>query len=263
MPDFSERSGRGENDGDGDENDLPAPEPLTATAASEESQDEENATTPIASTAPSPSQHAQSDRSRVGQRRKASISRDNDREPMDQSSAHDTTDAFAPASNSFASASSQEDSSAMVVDTHSYAAELKRDRSNHRLQQLRMPHEVNGFSTANNRHHQELLAQQWMANTSPSSYIPHGYDLDNLHAQTNISLQHFRMADGGLMPGDLQELSMSSGLPILDSMQFDEYPPHSRPHPVRALSTPHHMMLDHNIHGGPGLGVVQPSFYAG
>ena len=147
----------------------------------------------------------------------------------------------------------------MVVDAHPFGAGLKRDRSSHRLQQLRMPQEVGAFSS---RQHQDLLSQQWLPNDSPTSYIQPGYGMETMHAQAHISPHHYRMSDAGMMQGDLQELGMASGLPMVEGIQFDDFPSHPRPQPIRTMSTPHPMMLDHNMHGGHGLGLVQQPFYA-
>ncbi len=217
----------------------------------------------MASAVPSLSQPAHDSISQIGQFQQDLASYDSERNVVARSSAPSSTNTFPSASNSFSNDSPEQDCSAMLGNTHPFPAESKRDRSDHRLQQLRMPHQVHDFQKSRTCQHQDLLAQQWMPIESPTTYVPPGYALEDMHPQTQISSQHYRTSDASLMHGNLQEIAMNSGLPVLSCMQFEEYQPRSRPLPARALSTPHPMMLDHGMLGAHGLDAMQPTFYIG
>lgn len=214
-----------------------------------------NGTTPVASTVPSPGQPAQDDISQLDQYQENTTSHDSERDIAEQLSGHHATSTLPSASNSFSNDSTAQECSPVVMDPNPFAAQLKRDRLGHRLQQLRVPHHGNGFHNSSHRQHQDLLAQQWIPSESPTSYVPPGYALENLHNQAQISPQHYRMPEEGLMHGDLHDIAM------LDGLQFNGFAPQPRPLPARTVSTPHSMMLDDGMHGGHGLGVMQPTFY--
>ena len=237
--------------------DCPAQEPDSIDDIGEDGPENSNVATPVAPTVPSPSQPVQDDISQLNQYHQNTTSHDSEREIAEQSSAHHTTSTFPSASNSFSNDSTAQECSPVVMHSLPFAARLKRDRSGHRLHQLRVPHHRDGFISSSNRQHQDLLTQQWMPSESPTSYVPPGYALDNLHTPAQISPQHYRTPDEGLMHGDMQELAM------LDGMQFNGFAPQPRPLPARTVSTPHSMMLDQGMHGAHGLAVMQPTFYVG
>ena len=156
-----------------------------------------------------------------------------------------------------------QDPSVMMADIQSFARPSKHDRKAHEMEQLRIPPELDDFQLPNNHQHQtpDGLTHHWIADASPTGYATNGYVINDLHVQTPVSANSFRMSDAGLLSGDLQQMEMPNGLPLMGNMTYDTYPPHTRAQPLRMMSTPNPLIMDHHLQEAHGLSMDQSSFY--
>jgi hypothetical protein len=258
VPDLSERSARGDLDGEGDDNDVSATDQVIPDVVSEGGHDEGNEARPVGSATASPTGLVPGEKSQTGHRNSGQSSADVERNMRNQSAAQHVNNTFSTTMDDYAQATAEQAGPAMTVDSHPFGGQPNPDRAAPRLQPINMPHDLTGYPSHSSRQHQEALAHQWLATESSTGYVSNGYGLDNLHSHTPISAQSF---DASLLHGSMQEMSIPNGLPMMDAMSYDEFPADSRTLPVRAMSTPHPIMLDQVVHGAHGLGVIQSAFY--
>ena len=131
---------------------------------------------------------------------------------------------------------------------------------------MRLQEDLGRLRTHDQRHQQEMFVSGWMSSDSPADFLPTGYTMEILQPQPHIPNETLRMAEAALLQNQRQDHTMSHhhGLPVMDSFSYHELttaPP--RPLPVRAMSTPHHMMMDQPAHAAQGLGVIRQPFFSG
>jgi hypothetical protein len=107
-----------------------------------------------------------------------------------------------------------------------------------------------------------ILQHQWLPETSPASYVPGPYGVEHVHSQMAGSGQEFRMTEMGMMHPELADVHISNGMPMMNVISMDDFAPHSRTLPVRAMSTPQSLMLEHSSQDGSRMGLLHSAFYS-
>lgn len=258
VSDFSESTRSSKDDGDGDEdNDLTAADQSSTGGGDDEENGEGKHPS---SSAPSPAAAGNTEATKNVQLNGGS--NEHEEGLIDNVTRDAAPASYSPEINGFMDVSSERSYDTLPPDTNRFETVPKHNRRPHRLGQTRLPVQLNSFQSINGRQHEELIAQQWLTNEPSANYLPHGYPLGNMHAQQHIT-PDFRMSTANMMQEEMQDIGGVNGLPLVNGMCYEDFPSHTRGMPMRTMSTPHHIMLDHSeMQASHGLGVGQPGFYS-